>query len=304
MFLLQRIDRSVTGLLGVAVLAVSLFSAPLSATEETKTVVAQLGTTQYTASELQDFLGTLNPQSRQQALSSPDVMRQLVQLQLVRKALFQEALTKKWQQKPDIAKQLNAARDAIILKTYLASVANLPADYPSDQETKAAYDLNRGRFLVPRRYRLEQIYVEIAPTDKNGAAALQKAKGLVAKARDGRTRFENLARQNSQHKTSADKGGDTGWLVESDLLPEIRARIQGMAKGEVSEPIRGSQGWHIVRLMDTQAAGPQPLAEVRPTIVASLRQQKAQAEQQKYIIRLLQKSPITIREPQLQAASK
>jgi hypothetical protein len=39
-------------------------------------------------------------------------------------------------------------------------------------------------------------------------------------------------------------------------------------------------------------------------IVASLRQQKAQAEQQKYIVRLLQKSPITIREAQLRAAVK
>jgi peptidylprolyl isomerase len=136
-------------------------------------------------------------------------------------------------------------------------------------ETRAAYDLNRARFLMPRRYRLEQIYVAIAPTDKNGAAALQKAKSLAAKARDGRTRFEDLARKNSQHKTSAEQGGDTGWLAEGDLLPEIRARIQGMAKGEVSEPIRAGEGWHIVRLMDTQAAGPQPLAEVRPMIVAA-----------------------------------
>jgi peptidylprolyl isomerase len=77
-----------------------------------------------------------------------------------------------------------------------------------------------------------------------------------------------------------------------------------MANGEVSEPIRAGEGWHIVRLMNTQAAGPQPLAEVRSMIVASLRQQKAQAEQQKYIVRLLQKSPITIREAQLRAAVK
>lgn len=304
MSLFQGIDKTATRLLGAAVLAVPLFSAPLSATEEAKDAVAQLGTTQYTASEFKNFLATLDPKARSQALANPRVMNQLVQLQLVRKALFQEALTKKWQQKPEIAKQINGARDAIILKTYLASVANLPADYPSDVETRAAYDLNRARFLMPRRYRLEQIYVAIAPTDKNGAAALQKAKSLAAKARDGRTRFEDLARKNSQHKTSAEQGGDTGWLAEGDLLPEIRARIQGMAKGEVSEPIRAGEGWHIVRLMDTQAAGPQPLAEVRPMIVASLRQQKAQAEQQKYIVRLLQKSPITIREAQLRAAVK
>lgn len=295
-------NKAATGLRLVA-LSTLLFSLPTQAAE-TKDVVAQLGATQFTKSDLSDFVRSLDPETRRQALANPQVMGQLVQLQIVRKALLNEALAKRWQQKPDIAKQADAARDAVIVKTYLASVASLPASYPSDQDIKSAYDLNRDKFLVARRYRMEQIFIAVPPTDKNGAAGLQKAKGLVMKARDGHTRFEDLARQNSQHKPSAQKGGDTGWLVESQLLPEVRARVQGMSRGDVSDPIRSSQGWHIIRLMDTQAAAPRPLAEVKPVITASLRQRKEQDQQQQYIVRLLQKTPVTIREPELRAALK
>lgn len=300
MSVFSSFDKGAGGLIRLCAVSVLLLGGPAVAQEP----LAQIGATQFTAADLKDLLQSLDPQVRNQALANPKVMTQLVQLQVVRKALLSEALAKKWQQRPDIAKQANAARDAVLLKTYLASVASLPANYPSDQEVRAAYELNRARFLVGRRYRLEQIYVAAAPNDKDGAAALQKAKNLVARARSGRARFEDLARQNSQHKATADKGGDTGWLVESQILPEIRTRLEGMAKGEVSEPIRSGQGFHIVRLMDTQPAAAQPLAEVRPVIVASLRQQKLQAQQQLYIAGLLQKTPITIREPQLRAALK
>ena len=296
--------KAATALRLVVLPALLVWSPLLAATEEPKDVVAQLGATRMTASDLKDLLQGLDPETRRQALSNPQLLNQLVQLQIVRKALLNEALAKKWQQKPDIARQADAARNAVILKTYLASVSDLPANYPSDQEIKSAYDLNRDKFLVARRYRLEQIFLTVPLADRNGAATLAKAKGLVARARDGHTRFEDLARQNSQHKPSAQKGGDTGWLVESQILPEIRTRIQGMSKGEVSDPIRSSQGWHIVRLMDTQAAAPRPLAEVKPYIVASLRQQKAQGQQQQYIVRLLQKTPVTIRPAQLAAALK
>jgi peptidylprolyl isomerase len=162
--------------------------------------------------------------------------------------------------------------------------------------------MNRDQFMVPRQYRLEQIFIVSAPGDKNAAAAQKKAQELAAKAHAPGARFEELARQNSQHKPSAAKGGDTGWLFESQLQPEIGAKIAGMAKGDVSDPIKGSQGWHIVRLTDTKPAAPRPLAEVKAMIVASLRQNRQQQEEQQYIVRMLQKTPVSLNQQQLRTA--
>jgi peptidylprolyl isomerase len=259
--------------------------------------VAQFGATRFTASELRDFVSGLDPDARQQALNNPRALRQLVQLEIIRKAIYTEALTKNWQEKPDIARQLAATREAIVLKSYLTSVVAMPKSFPSEQEIRATYDLNRDKFMMPRQYHLAQIF--ISPGKGDFAAAKKKADSLVAQLRVKNGDFATLAKRNSQHKPSADKGGDMGWLADTQIAADMRNRLAGIARGEISDPIRSNQGWHILRVLDTKPAAPRALAEVRPAIVASLRQQRQQSEEQQYIVRLLQKTPVTLNEPQL-----
>jgi len=287
--------------LAVLLALLSAGSAP-AVTAQSNDAVAQMGTTRFMASELKDFVARMEPEARRQALANPKLMTQLIQADVARKAVLNEATAEKWQQRPAVAKEIDAARDAIVLKSYLAAVTELPAGYPSEAEIKAAYDLNRDKFLVPRQYRLAQIFIASPAGDKNGAAVLKKANELATRARARGTRFEDLARTNSQHRPSAEKGGDTGWLVESQLQPAVREKIAGMMRGDVSEPIRGDQGWHIIRLTDTKPAALRPLAEVRPLIAASLRQQKQQGDELQYIARMLKKTPVTVNDAKLRTA--
>ena len=288
---------------GLSAIVLLLLCGPAVAAAGAQDVVAQLGATRLMASDLRDYVRGLDPQARRQALADPKLAGRLVQLEVIRKAILDEALAKRWEQRPEVAKQISAARDAIVVKTYMASAIAMPAGYPSDQQISAAYDLNRDKFLVPRQYRMAQIFIASPAGDKNtAAAALRKAQALAAKAHAPGVRFEDLARQNSQHMPSAAKGGDTGWLIETQILPELRTRIAGMARGDVSDPIRTPQGWHIVRLLDTKPAAPKPLAEVRSLIAASLRQTKQQDEEERYIVRMLQKTPARVNDAQVRMA--
>jgi peptidylprolyl isomerase len=263
--------------------------------------VAKLGTTQYTAADLNIFVQSLDPATRKQALADAETMNRLVQLEIIRKAILNDAKARNWQKRPDVAKEINQAADAITLKNYLASVVSLPPGFPSQQDIQKAYDLNRDRFMVPRQYHLEQIFIASPKGDKNAAAAQKKADDLSAKLRAG-AKFEELARAASDHKASAAKGGDLGWAPEDQIVPEIRARVVGMTKGEISGPIRGDAGWHIVRMLDTKPAAPRPLAEVTPLIVASLRQNKQQQDEQLYIVQMLQKTPVTLNQAAVRKA--
>src|SRR5215469_12838571 len=130
-----------------------------AATPQANDAVAQMGTTQFTASDFKAFVDRMEPETRRQALADPKIMLQLIQAEVARKAVLKEAMTKKWQLKPAVTKEIDAARDAIVLKTYLASVAELPQTYPSDADVQSAYDLNRDKFLVQRQYHLAQIYI-------------------------------------------------------------------------------------------------------------------------------------------------
>jgi peptidylprolyl isomerase len=264
--------------------------------------VAQLGATRYTAADLGDYVRGLDPDTRSQATADPQLMNRLVQLEIIRKAILAEAKAKNWQRRPEVAKQIGQAGDAVTLKTYLASVVALPVNYPSAADIQKAYDLNRDRFLVPRQYRLEQIFVASPKGDKNAVAAQKTAADLAAKARSGGVKFEDLARSTSQHKPSAAKGGDMGWAAEGQILPQIREKIAGMARYEISPPIHSDAGWHIVRLLDTRPAAVKPLAEVSPLIVQSLRQSRQQQDEQLYIVRMLQKTPVTLDQPLVRKA--
>jgi len=271
-------------------------------TAQAAATVAQMGAIQFTVSDLKDFLQTLPPESRRQALADPQAMNRLIQAEVARRAVLNEALAKKWQLKPAVAKQIGMARDTIVLRNYLTAVVNLPAGYPSEAETKAAYDLNRDKFLMPRQYHLAQIFIASAPGDKNAEAAQKKASDLAAKARARGARFDELARQNSQYKPGAAKGGDMGWAMEDQIQPAVLAKVAGMARGDVSDPIHSSLGWHIVRLIDTKPAAPRPLAEVRGLIATSLRQQKEQSEVLQYLARLVDKTPVRLNQANLRTA--
>jgi len=205
-----------------------------------------------------------------------------------------------------VAAQIERARDQEIVATYLMSKATLAADYPSDADIQSAYDKNRDRFLVPRQYHLAQIFIDVPADadDKVQAEKKKKAEDIARQAKAAGADFEDLARRYSEHKTSAAQGGDLGWSAEQQVVPEIRVQVSGMSKGDISDPIRSSTGWHVICLLDTKAAGIRPLAEVKDTIVASLRQQKLEENEDAYVESLLQKTPPAINEIGVEALFK
>jgi len=291
--------RMIGRLAGVLALAgFALAAGAAVAAEDGTEVVARLGSSNVTLSDLKEFVLGLDPQTREQAAKDPQILTRLVRVELARMALLSEAKEKHWDQQPDIVRQIERARDQTIASSYLTSVAALPASYPSDAEIQAAYEQNRDRFMVPRQYQISQIFIAVpAGADKAAEdAAHRRADDLVKKAKAKGANFAELARKNSDQPDAAKTGGDLGWLPETQILPEVRSVVAGMAKNEISDAIHSGAGWHIVELFDTRPAGPRPLAEVRDTIVQFLRQRKLEENEQAYLGKLLESKHAAINE--------
>jgi peptidyl-prolyl cis-trans isomerase SurA len=73
------------------------------------------------------------------------------------------------------------------------------------------------------------------------------AQRLVQQVRAG-TPFGTLARQFSE--TTSSNEGDLGWVQAGQLDPKLDAALASMKPGEVSDPIRLINGYHIVELRD------------------------------------------------------
>lgn len=65
--------------------------------------------------------------------------------------------------------------------------------------------------------------------------------------------FAELARANSDDKSSAIRGGDLDWANPGDLVPQFEAAMNELKPGEISEPVRSTFGWHLIEVLDRRA---------------------------------------------------
>jgi peptidylprolyl isomerase len=69
-----------------------------------------------------------------------------------------------------------------------------------------------------------------------------------------------------------------------------------LPKAGVTDPIRLEDGWHVLKLLDTEAAHSRPLAEVRDALVQRMRAERIEANRRAYVAELLKQSPPVVNE--------
>jgi peptidylprolyl isomerase len=261
-------------------------------------VIARVGTADVSADELRAVIATLDARQQAALAHDPALLSQTVRVLLANRLVLKEALSKKWEERPAVTAQLERARENVIAESYLQSVVAPPDNFPSDAEIKAVYDANASALLVPRRFQLAQVLVALAK-DADKAAEDKAGKKLgevVKKLKQPRADFAAIAKSDSDDSATAERGGEIGWLTEAELRPEIRGQVVGLSTSALTDPIRLDDGWHVLKLLDTQAAHPAPLADVREALVQRMRAERAEANRRAYVADLLKQTPPVINE--------
>ncbi len=62
--------------------------------------------------------------------------------------------------------------------------------------------------------------------------------------------FSNLAIENSDDRTSAERGGDLGWVRQSMLVPQFQQIIGTLQLNQISIPFKTRFGWHIIQVLE------------------------------------------------------
>lgn len=128
---------------------------------------------------------------------------------------------------------------------------------------------------------------------KNDNAVSRKLINQIAhQARSGAS-FEQLARQYSQDG-SAENGGDLGWLVDGETVPQFEATFKALQPGQISQPVRTQFGWHVIRLEDVKSDD-SPQQRIRNGMRAVLVQEKREILHQNLLKQLQNQSYIDIK---------
>jgi parvulin-like peptidyl-prolyl isomerase len=263
------------------------------------TVIARVGNTDVTADDLRAAIENLDASTQAAAARDPATLSQVVRAILTQRLILKVALENKWDQDPSVTAALARLRDSAIAQTYLQSVSKPPDSYPSDAELQAAYDANKAQLIMPRQYDLAQIYVKCVKGSADAdttAKAQVKLDGILKALAKPDADFAAIARADSDEPDSASNGGELGWLAENRIQPEILSQLGGLKKGSVTKPIRLDDGWHILEVVDVKDAYTPGLAEIRAELIQQMRNERARANSQQYIAKLLDQNPIQLNE--------
>jgi peptidyl-prolyl cis-trans isomerase D len=150
----------------------------------------------------------------------------------------------------------------------------------SDQDLQAYYDQHRDEYRVPEQVKVSHILIKTplpAPgakeDEKAVADARAKAEEVLKEVKAGGD-FAKLAEKYSDDPGSAKSGGELGWIGRGRTVPEFEKAAFSLAKGQTSDLVKSSYGFHIIHVEDKQAAHLKTLAEVKSEIEEKVKQQK------------------------------
>lgn len=262
------------------------------------TVIAKVGDNEVRADDIKPFIEKLPFRDQLILSKDPSAMNDFVRNIIVQQLVYKEAISKKWDQQAQVSAQLERIRQQAITQSYLQSLATPPSDFPTSAELQAAYDAlkKNNALLVPKQYHLSQIYIACAKgADKDTEAKAQsKLDSVVKELKSGD--FASVAKSSSDDAASAQRGGDLGFLAESQIQPEIKTAAAALGKGSVSDPIRLSDGWHVIKVLEVKEPYTATFDEVKGSLTRELRAQKAQVLGKAYLAKLLQENPVTLNE--------
>jgi peptidyl-prolyl cis-trans isomerase SurA len=214
---------------------------------------------------------------------------------------FQAALKQENMTLSDLRKNLE--RTMIIQRVQQNEVMGKIA--VDDEEARQYYNAHLSEFTKPQTITLREILVSV-PTESGSVnvardeQARDKANQIRQRALAGES-FEKLAADLSD-APSRTNAGLIGPLSMNDLSPELRKMIAPMKPGDITEVLRGAQGYQILKLESMTPAETMSFEQAREEISNRVFTDKRKEEFEKYLEKLRSEAIIEWKNAELKTA--
>ena len=229
--------------------------------------------------------GVVIPQSRIDAMNKeltaqgqPDtperhnaVKDELVNREVIAQAAQRRGLDKN----PDIAAQMEMARQAVLVRALFED--EVKKNPITDAMLEQQYQQFKGS-MGTNEYKVRHILV-----DKE-----DDAKAIIAELNKGGD-FAKIAKEKSKDPGSKDNGGDLDWGPSARYVKPFADAVTGMQKGQTTTaPIKTDFGYHVIRLDDVRPLTVPPFSELKE----QFRQRAQQQQIQKMVMDLRSKAKV------------
>jgi peptidyl-prolyl cis-trans isomerase C len=234
-------------------------------------------------SDMDRMMAYYPAETQKRLQENPAEMQTLVLRMLQIKIVADVARKEKFDQRPQIKKQLAYVADDFLSREYLAKVV-MPEATVSEADLKEYYTQNKQSLGVPEQVRARHILFRVDPAasqaEKNKAR--DRAQAVLKRVQAGED-FSKLAAAHSDDAGSRAKGGDLGYFSPGRMVADFEDVAFYTNPGETSDIVETKYGYHIIKVEDRIEARERSFEEMKDYIKEKLHQQLVMFKVQKFI---------------------
>jgi len=170
---------------------------------------------------------------------------------------------------------------------------NLTTEEENEIASLAKFFQRRTAERVRVRHILIRVEKNASMQDKTNA--LNKIKEIQQKIKTGED-FSESARKYSEDPGSKEQGGDLGFFVHGDMVPEFEKVAFSLPVGEVSDIVETDFGYHLIKCEEKKAKSKLTYNEVKEELQEYLYRSKAEKIYQDFLKQLRSNATIKISE--------
>jgi parvulin-like peptidyl-prolyl isomerase len=141
------------------------------------------------------------------------------------------------------------------------------------------------------------ILVKVTPTDADVERSFELAKKVRDQAAAKGADFAALVKRYSQYMGAAAPDGDVGFLsLGPNLPPNIRAGLEDLAPGEVSDVLPNQQGFNIFKVNERKPERAYEVSEIKEDLPEAVAQAQFRVKYEAWMKTLRSKAQIEYRD--------
>ena len=224
----------------------------------------------------QSRIDTMNKELTASGQPNTPERAQAVKEELInREVLVQAAQKRGLDKNPEVAAQMDMARQAVLVRALFES--EVKANPITDLDLQKQYE-DFKKSMGENEYKVRHILV-----DKE-----DDAKAIIADLNKGGD-FAKLAKDKSKDPGSKDNGGDLDWGPSARYVKPFADAVMAMKKGQLTAtPVKTDFGYHVIRLDDVRPLKVPGFDEVKE----QFRQRAQQQQIQKLVMDLRSKAKV------------
>jgi parvulin-like peptidyl-prolyl isomerase len=195
------------------------------------------------------------------------------------------------QELPQITRQF---QDKNLLDQLEKLVRNVPD--PTEKQLREYYAAHMDKFTAPEQQRVSLILLRVDPSSPSEVwqKAFEEGKDLASRLHSGAD-FAEMAREHSGD-SSADQGGDMGYLHSGMLSEAGQEHVNKLKPGETSDPVVMMEGVAIFRLTERIPPKINQFEDIKERARGLWLTEQSNGAWQSLIVELKKKTPVKVNE--------